>query len=199
MDSFDLVIRSGTVVTSSETSRCDVGIRDGRIAALAERLPAGSREIDAGGKLVMPGGIDSHVHIDQQSNDGTVMADDFVSGTRSAAAGGNTTVIPFALQHKGQSLRAAVSDYHARAEGKCLIDYSFHLIVTDPNEQTLGQDLPALVKDGYTSFKVFMTYDDLEAERPRDAGGLRRGPARKRPRHGPRRELRRHPLHDRAA
>ncbi len=125
MDSFDLVIRGGTVVTSSETSRCDVGIRDGRIAALAERLPAGSREIDAGGKLVMPGGIDSHVHIDQHTGDGIVMADDFVSGTRSAAAGGNTTVIPFALQHKGQSLRAAVSDYHTRAEGKCLIDYSF--------------------------------------------------------------------------
>ena len=73
MDSFDLVIRGGTVVTSSETSRCDVGIRDGRIAALAERLPAGGREIDAGGKLVMPGGIDSHVHIDQQSGDGTVI------------------------------------------------------------------------------------------------------------------------------
>jgi dihydropyrimidinase len=162
MDSFDLVIRGGTVVTSSETSRCDVGIRDGRIAALAERLPAGSREIDAGGKLVMPGGIDSHVHIDQPSGDDTVMADDFVSGIRSAAAGGNTTVIPFALQRKGQSLRAAVSDYHIRAEGKCLIDYSFHLIVSDPTEQTLGQDLPALVKDGYTSFKVFMTYDDLK-------------------------------------
>ena len=162
MDSFDLVIRGGTVVTASETSRCDVGIRDGRIAALADRLPAGSREIDAGGRLVLPGGIDSHVHIDQPSGDETVMADDFLSGTRSAAAGGNTTVIPFALQHKGQSLRAAVSDYHARAEGKCLIDYGFHLIVSDPNEQTLGQDLPALVNDGYTSFKVFMTYDDLK-------------------------------------
>lgn len=162
MDSFDLVIRGGTVVTASETSRCDIGIRDGRIAALADRLPAGSREIDAGGRLVLPGGIDSHVHIDQPSGDETVMADDFLSGTRSAAAGGNTTVIPFALQHKGQSLRAAVSDYHARAEGKCLIDYGFHLIVSDPNEQTLGQDLPALVNDGYTSFKVFMTYDDLK-------------------------------------
>lgn len=162
MADFDLVIRNGTVVTASDTTKCEVGIKDGRIVALAERLDPGAPTLDAGGRLVMPGGIDSHVHIDQYSGDDTIMADDFRSGTVSAAFGGNTTVIPFALQVKGGSLRAAVQDYHAKAEGKCLIDYGFHLIVSDPSESVLGQELPALVQDGYTSFKVFMTYDDLK-------------------------------------
>ncbi len=89
------------------------------------------------------------------------MADDFASGTRAAAAGGNTTILPFALQEKGKSLRRCVREYHDKAEGNCLIDVSFHLIVTDPTPQVLGQELPALVRDGYTSFKVFMTYDDM--------------------------------------
>lgn len=163
MADFDLVIRGGTVVTASDTARCDVGIKDGRVVALAERLPAGEhRSLDADGRLLLPGGIDSHVHLDQYSGDETVMADDFLSGTTSAACGGNTTVIPFALQPRGGSLRAAVQDYHAKAEGKCLIDYAFHLIVSDPSDAVLGQELPALVRDGYTSFKVFMTYDDLK-------------------------------------
>jgi dihydropyrimidinase len=89
------------------------------------------------------------------------MADDFESGTRSAALGGNTTVLPFCLQETGQSLRQALKDYHAKAEGNCHIDVSFHLIISDPTEQVLGQELPALVADGYTSFKVFMTYEGL--------------------------------------
>ncbi len=89
------------------------------------------------------------------------MADDFESCTRSAAFGGNTTVLPFCLQESGTSLRQAVNDYHKLAEGKCHVDVSFHLIISDPSEQVLGQELPALVKDGYTSFKVFMTYDGL--------------------------------------
>lgn len=162
MAEFDLVVRNGTVVTAADTSTCEVGIRDGRIVALAERLDPGSPTLDAGGRLVLPGGIDSHVHLDQYSGDETVMADDFLSGTTSAACGGNTTVIPFAMQRKGGSLRAAVQDYHAKAEGKCLIDYGFHLIIADASPGVLGQELPALVQDGYTSFKVFMTYDDLK-------------------------------------
>ncbi len=89
------------------------------------------------------------------------MADDFESGTRSAAFGGNTLVMPFCLQQKGESLRQAVKDYHAKADGQCHIDVSFHLIVSDPTPGVLGQELPALVDDGYTSFKVFMTYQDL--------------------------------------
>ena len=157
----DLVIRGGTVVTAADTIRCEVGIRDGRIVALGENVGSADRTIDASGLLVLPGGIDSHVHLDQFSGDDIVMADGFQSGTVSAAAGGNTCVIPFALQRRGESLRASVEAFHAKAEGQAVVDYSFHLIITDPTPQVLGQELPALVKDGYTSFKVFMTYDDM--------------------------------------
>ncbi|WP_300303441.1 dihydropyrimidinase [Ferrovibrio sp.] len=159
---FDLVIRNARVATAADTMVCDLGIRNGLIAALGQELSAGYREIDAAGRLVLPGGIDAHCHLDQPMSDGSVMADDFASGTLSAACGGTTTVIPFACQMKGQSLRAAVTDYHARAEGKALIDYAFHLIVSDPTASVLGQELPALIGEGYTSFKIYMTYDDLK-------------------------------------
>ena len=161
MPEFDLAIRGATVVTASDTMLADIGIRDGRIAALAERIADAARTIDASGLLALPGGIDSHVHIDQPSGPGIVMADDFASATRAAAAGGNTCVMPFALQPRGASLRETVDAYRARAEGACLIDAAIHLIVADPTDSVLGQELPALVADGYTSFKVFMTYDDL--------------------------------------
>ena len=161
MSEFDLVIRGGTAATAVDVYRTDIGVRDGRIAALAADLPAGRREIDASGLLVLPGGIDAHCHLDQPTGDESVMADDFVSGTRSAACGGTTTVMPFAAQMKGQSLREAVADYHRRADGKAFVDYAFHLIVTDPTPQVLGQELPALIRDGYTSFKIYMTYDAL--------------------------------------
>ncbi len=157
----DLVIAGGTVATASDTFKSDVGIRDGRVVALGEALGDAREVIDAHGRLVLPGGIDSHVHLAQPSGPGIVMADDFESGTRSAAFGGNTLVMPFCMQQKGQSLRQALKDYHAIAEGKCHIDVSFHLIISDPTPSVLGQELPALVDDGYTSFKVFMTYQDL--------------------------------------
>lgn len=162
MSAFDLVIRGGTAATAVDVYRTDIGVRGGRIAALAADLPAGRREIDARGLLVLPGGIDAHCHLDQPTGDESVMADDFVSGTRSAACGGTTTVMPFAAQMKGQSLREAVADYHRRADGKAFVDYAFHLIVTDPTPQVLGQELPALIRDGYTSFKIYMTYDALK-------------------------------------
>src|SRR3954469_167205 len=162
MPGFDLVVRGGTAATAVDVFRTDIGIRDGRITALAADLPRGSRDIDAMGYLVLPGGVDAHCHLDQPTGDGSVMADDFLSGTRSAACGGPTPVTPFAAQLRGQSLRAAVDDYHRRAEGKATVDYAFHLIVTDPTEQVLGQELPALIRDGYTSFKVYMTYDALK-------------------------------------
>ncbi len=158
---FDMVIRHGTVVTASDTFRSDVGVIDGRIAALAAELTDADEIIDATGLYVMPGGIDSHVHLDQPSGEGIVMADDFDSGTRSAAIGGNTTVLSFCMQEKGQSLREALKIYHGKAEGRCHVDVSFHLVVTDPTAEVLGQELPALVADGYTSIKVFMTYDGL--------------------------------------
>jgi dihydropyrimidinase len=158
---FDTVIRNGTVVTASDTFVSDVGIRDGRIVALAADLTEADEVIDATGLFVLPGGIDSHVHLDQPSGDSIVMADDFDSGTRSAAIGGNSTVLAFCMQEKGQSLREALKVYHGKAEGKCHIDVSFHLVVTDPTAEVLGQELPALVEDGYTSLKVFMTYEGL--------------------------------------
>lgn len=161
MSHYDLAIRGGTVVTASDTLMADVGIRDGKIVAIADAIKGATREIDAKGLLVLPGGIDSHVHIAQDSGPGIVMADDFASATRSAAAGGNTCVLPFALQTRGTSLRACVEAYKALAVGECYVDTSFHLIISDPSPEVLGQELPALVKDGYTSFKVFMTYDDL--------------------------------------
>ncbi|AJE48770.1 dihydropyrimidinase [Celeribacter indicus] len=161
MKNLDLVIRGGEVITASDHARADVGVRDGKIVAVGIGLPKGKREIDARGLIVMPGGIDSHVHLAQPSAEGTVMADGFESGTRSAIAGGNTTVIPFALQSRGMSLRDAVADYHRKADGQAYCDYGFHIILTDPTPEALGQELPALVSRGYTSIKVFMTYDDM--------------------------------------
>jgi dihydropyrimidinase len=161
MSKLDSIIRGGRVATASDTVACDVGIRGGKIVALGEDLGTADEVIDARGRLVLPGGIDSHVHLSQPSGPGIVMADDFESGTRAAAFGGNTLVMPFCMQQKGQSLRQAVKDYHALAEGRCHIDVSFHLIISDPTPQVLGQELPALVGDGYISFKVFMTYQDL--------------------------------------
>src|SRR5215475_15669164 len=105
MPDFDLAIRGGTVVTASDTFRADVGVRGGRIVAVAESVAGALREIDASGLLVMPGGIDSHVHLAQPALGGPKMADDFLTGTRSAIAGGNTTVVPLALQPRGASLR----------------------------------------------------------------------------------------------
>jgi dihydropyrimidinase len=162
MPDFDLVIRNALAGTAADTFRCDIGVRAGKIAALASEITSGTRIIDAGGKLVLPGGVDGHCHIDQPMGDGSQMADDFATGTVSAAFGGTTTVIPFAAQTNGQTLRMAVDDYHKRAVGKAVIDYAFHLIISDTSEQVLGQDLPALIKDGYTSFKIYMTYDDMK-------------------------------------
>src|SRR6202043_2545252 len=131
---FDTIIRSGTIATAADTFACDIGIRDGLIAALGRDLGPDKAVIDATDRLVLPGGIDSHVHIAQPSGEGIVMADGFASGTRSAAFGGNTTVLPFCLQEKGQTLREALRKYHALADGECHVDVSFHLIVTDPTE-----------------------------------------------------------------
>jgi dihydropyrimidinase len=164
MNEYDLVIRGGTVATAADTTLCDVGIKDGAVAALGKNLGSAIREIDASGRFVLPGGIDSHCHIEQRSSAGVVCADDFYSATVAAAFGGTTTVIPFAAQHRGQSLRRVVEEYHGAAGPKAVIDYAFHLIISDPSEQVLGQELPALIRDGYTSFKVYMTYDLLQLD-----------------------------------
>lgn len=162
MKQFDIIIRNGTIVTASDTVQCDIAIVDGRIAGLGHDLGSAGQEIDASGKLVLPGGVDAHCHLDQPVPDGLKMADDFYTGSISAACGGTTTVIPFAAQEKGHSLRAAVEDYHRRAEGKAVVDYAFHLIVSDPTHPVLSEELPALIREGYSSFKIYMTYDDLK-------------------------------------
>ncbi len=161
MPNHDLVIKGGKIATAADTFIADIGIRQGRIASIGEDL-AGDGVIDARGKLVLPGGIDSHVHVAQRSGMGVDTADDFRSGSTSAACGGTTTIIPFAAQHRGMSLRTVVADYHKKADGQSLIDYAFHLIISDPTEQVLGQELPALIRDGYTSFKIYTTYDALK-------------------------------------
>jgi dihydropyrimidinase len=158
----NVVIRNARVATASDTFDADIGIAHGKVVALARRLANAEHEIDARGRLVTPGGVDGHCHLDQPMPAPIKMGDDFLTGTRSAACGGTTTVIPFAAQQKGHSLRAAVEDYHQRASGKAAIDYAFHLIVTDPTPQVLREELPALIREGYTSFKVYMTYDDLK-------------------------------------
>jgi dihydropyrimidinase len=160
--SFDLVVRHGTVVTASGRMQADVAIAHGKIAAIGERLAAGREEIDASGRLVMPGGIDSHCHVAQESSTGLMTADDFLSATRAAVGGGTTTIIPFAAQHRGQSLRDVVREYHRRASNRAIIDYGFHMIVSDPDERTLRHDLPTLIEEGCTSFKIFMTYEALK-------------------------------------
>jgi len=164
MPDYDLVIRNARAVTAGDIFDCDIGVRDGRIVQLGLALGEASQEIDAAGRWVTPGGVDAHCHLDQPHAAPIRMADDFDSGTLSAACGGTTTVIPFAAQMKGQSLREAVADYHRRAAGKAHIDYAFHMIVSDTGGRVLGEELPGLIREGYTSFKVYMTYDDLKLD-----------------------------------
>jgi len=164
MTPLDLVVRQARIATATDSFLADIGVRDGRIALLGDDLPAATREIDAAGRVVTPGGVDAHCHLDQPMPPPARMADDFDSGTRSAACGGTTTVIPFAAQVKGQSLRAAVDDYHRRAEDRAHVDYAFHLIISDPTPKVLNDELPALIAEGYTSFKIYMTYDDLKLD-----------------------------------
>ena len=165
MSEFDLVIRNGTVVTAGDTFCSDIGIRHGKIATLANNLPQGNNDINAAGKYVLPGGIDSHCHIEQESSLGDIMtADDFYSGTRSAAFGGNTTIMPFACQHRGQSIKEVAEQYSRLAAEKAVIDYGFHLIITDPTEEVLKKELPYLFNKGCTSFKIYMTYEIMQLE-----------------------------------
>ncbi|MBN9008100.1 MAG: dihydropyrimidinase [Rhizobiales bacterium] len=164
MSELDLVVRNARAVTASDIISCDIGVREGRIVSIGEALLKAAREIDAAGRYVTPGGVDAHCHLDQPHAAPIRMADDFTTGSRSAACGGTTTIIPFAAQMKGQSLLEAVAEYHGKAEGKAHVDYAFHLIVTDPTDEVIGKELPTLIGDGYTSFKIYMTYDDLKID-----------------------------------
>ena len=126
------LILGGRIVTAAQDYTADIFIEDGRISAVGSFGRADADEvIDAGGLLVFPGGIDPHTHLDTPVA-GTVISDDFDSGTRAAAAGGTTTIIDFAIQEKGEDPRSALERGHRMAEGKAAVDYAFHQIITDP-------------------------------------------------------------------
>lgn len=161
MSEYDLKICGGTVANSADTFQADLGIRDGQIVAIGKQLGDADRSIDAAGKFVLPGGIEAHCHIEQESSGGVMTSDDYYSGSVSAAFGGNTCFVPFAAQHRGQKLKDVLDTYHGRAGPKSVIDYSFHLIVSDPTDDVLHNELPAAIESGITSFKVYMTYDRL--------------------------------------
>jgi dihydropyrimidinase len=152
-----LLITGGTIVTATDLYRGDVFVDDDKISVIGTALsiPA-DRTIDATGKYVLPGGIDVHTHLDMPFG-GTTSADDFESGTIAAAHGGTTTVVDFAIQYRGQTLHHAWETWMKKAEGKAAIDYGFHMIVTELNDQ-VEQEMDALVRQGVTSFKLFMAY-----------------------------------------
>src|SRR5580704_8648874 len=161
---FSLVIRGGTVVLPQGIARVDIGIRDETILAIGENLGRGAHEIDAADRIVAPGGVDPHAHIEQVSGGGLLNADSFESATTSAVFGGTTTVISFAAQHVGHALDRVVADYHALADCGAVIDYAFHMIIADPHEVTLKTHLPKLIQEGHASIKVFMTYDRIKLD-----------------------------------
>src|SRR5438067_4574252 len=113
MADYELIVRNARIVTEDRQTEGDIAVKDGRIVAVEPGIKGTPmREIDAAGKFVLPGGVDSHVHVEQRSGFGIMCADDFYTGTVSAAFGGTTTIIPFAAQHRGMSLRQVVKDYH---------------------------------------------------------------------------------------
>ncbi|MEE1753881.1 dihydropyrimidinase [Streptomyces sp. SP18CS02] len=156
------LIRGGLVVTAADENHADVLIEDGRVVALAAHGTSvaegwtADRTIDATGKYVVPGGVDAHTHMELPFG-GTFASDDFESGTRAAAWGGTTTIVDFAVQSVGHTLREGLDAWHAKADGRCSIDYAFHMILSDVNESSL-KEMDLLIEEGVTSFKLFMAY-----------------------------------------
>ncbi|PKV88760.1 dihydropyrimidinase [Streptomyces sp. TLI_146] len=156
------LITGGLVITAADEIHADVLIEDGRIAALAAHGSSAAqgwsaeRTIDASDKYVIPGGVDAHTHMELPFG-GTFASDTFETGTRAAAWGGTTTIVDFAVQSPGHALREGLDAWYAKADGKCAIDYAFHMILSDVNEHTL-KEMDLLVEEGITSFKLFMAY-----------------------------------------
>ncbi len=152
-----LLIKNGRIVTAVDDYHADIFVEDERITLIGEHLDIAADEvIDATGKLVIPGGIDPHTHFDMPFG-GTISADDFETGTRAAAHGGTTTIIDFAIQTKGHSTLEGLDTWHRKAEGKASIDYGFHMIITDMEDERLPE-MRRLVEEGVTSYKLFMAY-----------------------------------------
>ena len=151
------VIRNGRIVTAVDDYNADILIDGEQIAMIARSIDVqADRIIDAKGRLVIPGGIDPHTHMELPFG-GTSASDDFNTGTVAAAHGGTTTIIDFAVQYKGQSLNQAIDAWFQKAEGKTSIDYGFHLICTDLPDERLPE-LKSMIDQGVTSFKLFMAY-----------------------------------------
>ncbi|MED3623579.1 dihydropyrimidinase [Neobacillus thermocopriae] len=155
------IIKNGTIVTATDTFEAELLIEDGKITQIGSNLSAvGAEIIDAKGCLVFPGGIDPHTHLDMPFG-GTVTKDDFESGTIAAAFGGTTTVIDFCLTNKGEPLKKAIQTWHEKAKDKAVIDYGFHLMISEINDNVL-KELPQVIEEeGITSFKVFMAYKNV--------------------------------------
>lgn len=168
MAEYELVVRGGTVVIDTDALRADIGISGGRIAAIGENLSGGST-IDAGGLLVLPGGVDSHCHIEQLQSLSTSDEETWETGTRSCLAGGTTTVVTFSTQFKGAGILDPLAEYHRRA-ARAMVDYSFHQIISDASDEVIWTELPQVIASGVRSLKVFMTYDSVHLD---DRGLLR--------------------------
>src|SRR6202050_1632356 len=155
---FDTIIKNGTIITATETTLADDAIYGGKISAIAAQLSPenATQTIDASKHLLLPGGIDVHTHLDMPFG-GTTSADDFQTGTIAAAFGGTTTLIDFAIQYKGQTLRHAFDTWMKKAHDKAAIDYAFHCIITDIGSAQL-EEMADLIRRGVTSFKLFMDY-----------------------------------------
>jgi dihydropyrimidinase len=155
-----LLVEGGTVVTASGAAAADLLVDGEQVAGLfapgSAPVLADLERIDAAGKFVVPGGIDVHTHMEMPFG-GTYSADSFFTGTRAAAHGGTTTIVDFAIQPRGGSAREGLDTWMARAQGHCAIDFGFHMILSDVNESVL-KEMPGLVGDGVTSFKLFMAY-----------------------------------------
>src|SRR3954468_20465646 len=156
-----LLITNGRIVTAADDYVGDIYCDGGVIVAIGKDLPShrfqADKTIDASGKYVIPGGIDVHTHLNMPFG-GTTSADDFESGTIAAAFGGTTSIVDFAIQYRGQTMRHALDDWRQRAAGQAVIDYGFHMIVTELEDAGLGE-MDRMVRDeGITSFKLFMAY-----------------------------------------
>ena len=162
MGDFELVIKGGTIVTASEQFAADLGIAGEKIAAVGHGL-RGARTLDAGGLLVMPGGVDSHCHIEQLQEGGGADEESWATGSRAALAGGTTSVVSFSTQFKGQAIGPSLEEYRRRAREGAMVDHAFHQIVTDPSNAVLAE-LSAIVAGGIRSLKVFLTYDPLRLD-----------------------------------
>src|ERR1044072_6570456 len=151
------LIKNGRIVTAVDDYHADILIEDERVSVIGKELQMEvAHTIDASGKLVIPGGIDPHTHMELPFG-GTESSDDFRTGTIAAAYGGTTTIIDFAVQYKGQSLIEGIDNWHKKAEGKCAIDYGFHLITTELEDRQT-EELHAVMDEGVTSVKLFMAY-----------------------------------------